>query len=541
MWRSLPAASSSRASTLATIVACGGSSAGNGDTPDGSAPVDPNHPDGSKPDDPIATDAGPDAPIKTFPEPTIVPGAADRFLLIGTVISPDDAFEGQVLVEGDVITCVSPGVTCAARPGASGATVIDTQGVISPGLVDTHNHILFDIFDDDDWKPAKVYDNHDDWTKEPRYQAMLDVKQCLVNDSQGKPAWCANTPYGNTAGSLRCEIDKYGELKGLVGGATSIVGLPGLSSACFGSLARSIDVAQNGLGTDNVQTSALFPPSKSSADGVCANFTSGKTNSYLIHCGEGLDDNSKAEFGKLGTVSTEPECLYAPQTAVTHGIGISQEQFTMMGQKGMKLVWSPRSNDSLYQATTDIPMALDAGVLVAIGADWSMGGSQNLIDEMRFAKKWSDDHWAGRLKSKDVVLMATRNGAQVMGLDGVIGVLKEGAKADITVFGADRTAPYDGILASRAQDVRLVMVGGVALYGNKSIAAAGPAAPGCETIDVCGSPKFLCVATTGAAPKLDQTLATIKSTIDAALTASDQQTADDGWNFAPVAPLVSCK
>ena len=207
-----------------------------------------------------------------------------------------------------------------------GATVIDTHGVIAPGIIDTHNHILFDIFDDDDWTPSKLYTNHDDWTSEARYAAMLDVKQCLVNDSQGKPTWCANTPYGTAAGSLRCEFDKFGELKGLIAGTTSIVGLPGTSSACFGSLARSIDVAQNGLGIDAIQTSAIFPPSKTSADGVCANFASGTTKAYLIHCGEGTDAKALAEFATLARVTTTPGCLLAPQTTITHGTAFTRDR-----------------------------------------------------------------------------------------------------------------------------------------------------------------------------------------------------------------------
>src|SRR5277367_4318427 len=137
---------------------------------------------------PSDTFAGPDAGA-----PSITPGAPDRFLLTGMIVTPDNAFAGQVLVEQAKITCVD--VSCAAMPGAAGATLIDTQGIIAPGTIDTHNHILFDIFDNSDWFPAQLYQDHDQWTTEPKYGAMLDVKQCLVDDSQGKPDWCAMTAY----------------------------------------------------------------------------------------------------------------------------------------------------------------------------------------------------------------------------------------------------------------------------------------------------------------------------------------------------------
>ena len=485
-------------------------------------------------------DAPPDAPTDAPPvaEPTITVGAADRILLLGTIVTPATIVDGQVLVEGNLITCVASGTTCAAMPGAAGATIIDTKGVIAPGLIDAHNHILFDIFDDTDWLPSQVYQNHDQWPNEPRYQAMLDVKQCLVNDSQGKPVWCAQTPYGTTAGSLRCEADKFGELKGLVAGTTSIVGLAGIGAGCFSSLARSIDQSQNGLGQDKIQTSALFPPSNPS--GVCANFASGTTDAYVVHVGEGTDARSLGEFARLGTATTPDGCLYAPQTAITHGTAFTSVEFMQMAQAGMKLIWSPHSNVSLYGQTADVPAALDAGVTIALAPDWSMGGSQNLLNELRFAAAWDDTHFADRLTSKDLVEMTTSHAAQALGVASMLGTLAPGYRADLAVFAGDVALPYDAILAARPKQVRLVMIDGVVLYGDSVLQAAGPVAPGCETLDVCGGAKFLCAATSATTNKLDQTYAQIVAALGQALTDADALTTADGFTFAPLAPLVNC-
>ncbi|MFO0667949.1 MAG: amidohydrolase family protein [Polyangiaceae bacterium] len=518
---------------LGAGAACGAPSAGLPPKPEGGAfDSDASAPDAKGPDG-----QAPDA--ETKPEdPTITPGAKDRMLLLGTVITETAPLEGAVLIEGENITCVDTVAKCSAMAGATGATVIDTKGIIAPGLIDTHNHILFDIFDDDDWKPAQLYQNHTEWTAEPRYQAMLDVKQCLVNDSQGKPPWCAQTPYGTAAGSLRCEVDKWGELKALIAGTTSVVGLPGTSSACFGTLARSIDVSQNGLGSDKVQTSALFPPSD--PNGVCTNYSDMDTHSFITHAGEGLDALSLGEFDKLRTMTTTEGCLYAPQTAITHGTAFTAAEYAIMAQTGMKLVWSPHSNVSLYGQTTDIPAALDAGVAVSLAPDWSMGGSQNMLDELRFADNWDNTHWNNRLSSKDLVTMSTLNPAKVLALETRIGKLAPGFLADIAVFTGDRTKPYDAIVAARPKNVRLVMIGGTVLYGDKVLESAGPAAPGCETIDICTVSKFLCVATTDTSNKFNQTYAEIKSRLSQALTDADALTTDDGYNFSPLTPLVIC-
>ncbi|HEX4516006.1 MAG TPA: amidohydrolase family protein, partial [Polyangiaceae bacterium] len=337
-----------------------------------------------------------------------------------------------------------------------------------------------------------------------------------------------------------CEMDKWGELKALIAGTTSMVGLPGTSAACFGSLTRSIDVVQNGLADDKIRTSATFPPSKATADSDCNAFTQGTADAFLIHCGEGTDQTSLNEFATLGSVSTTPGCLYAPQTTITHGVAFTQAEFQTMASKGMKLTWSPASNVALYGATADIPTALDAGVTIALAPDWSMGGSQNILDEMRFANQWDDAHWNNRLDAAALVKMTTTNAASVLGLPTTLGRIKAGMVADLVVVSGDTTKPYDAIVAATPAAVRLVMIGGEVLYGDADVGQSlGVSA--CETFDACGTPKFLCVARPGATTdKLDQTYAQIQAALEQGLEVADQQTTSDGFTFAPLTPLVKC-
>ena len=169
-----------------------------------------------------------------------------------------------------------------------------------------------------------------------------------------------------------------------------------------------------------------------------------------------------------------------------------------MKAKEMKLTWSPASNVALYGATTNIPLALDNGILVALAPDWSMGGSQNMLDELRFAKSYSDTKWGGRLKSQDLHTMATKNGAIILGVSDKLGTIKKGMLADIFAVRGARTAPYDTIVGASAKDVALTMVGGKVLYGDTSFRAVGSGGASCEDFDSCGTPKFLCVAVPGA-------------------------------------------
>ncbi len=136
--------------------------------------------------------------------------------------------------------------------------------------------------------------------------------------------------------------------------------------------------------------------------------------------------------------------------------------------------------------------------------------------------------------------MATENGAKVLAVDDKLGAIKEGLLADLVVFAGGAKDPYDAVVTATPKQVRLVMVGGVALYGDQEFKSLGPEKPGCEDLDICGKPKFLCVATTATADKLGQTFAEIKDALENAMVAADGATPNDGWSFAPLAPLVKC-
>jgi cytosine/adenosine deaminase-related metal-dependent hydrolase len=482
--------------------------------------------------------SGPCDPVN--PAVLVKKGDADKVLLKGMIVTPDLAFAGEVLVVGDTITCAA--ASCSAAAGAATASVVDTQGIIFPGLIDTHNHILFDIFNEDDWAPTQSYSNHNQWGASPRYKALVDAKQWLnseIDETVG------GVVYSSDVG---CELDKYGELKGLIAGTTSILtsATPG-NKGCYASLARTIDQTPNGLPTDKIQTATLFP-STAAADGVCTNQSTNKTDAYVIHIAEGIDATALKEFATLNTISTVDGCLFNPKTTIIHGAALGDAELTQMATAGMSLVWSPQSNVFLYgagtvlTATANIPLAMSKGINVALGPDWSIGGSQNILDELRFADKVDNTAWGNKITPQDLVKMVTINAAKALGLDTQIGSIAVGKKADLMIIGGDTTMPYDALLAARPADVRLVMVGGAVLYGDKVLQPISQAAPACEDLDICCQSKFVCVAAPGgtAANKLGQSLADIEMSLNTNLTQFDSFDLTQ-WDFMPLAPLVKCQ
>jgi cytosine/adenosine deaminase-related metal-dependent hydrolase len=273
----------------------------------------------------------------------------------------------------------------------------------------------------------------------------------------------------------------------------------------------------------------------------------GQTEAYVIHIAEGTDQTALNEFTKLGTVTTTDGCLYAPQTTIVHGVALGATEMDLMALHGMSLVWSPRSNVFLYgagsdlSATADVPALLSRGINVALAPDWSIGGSQNLLDELRFAHRVDDAVFGGKLTPQMLVQMVTVNAAKALGLEATLGSLEVGKKADVMVIGAGTCAPYDALLAATPADVRLVLVGGAALYGDPALRALGAASPGCEDLDVCTTPKFACVAAAGgtATNKFGQTFTDIQGALTQALSDYDAL-ALTTWKFSPITPLVRC-
>ncbi len=89
--------------------------------------------------------------------------------------------------------------------------------------------------------------------------------------------------------------------------------------------------------------------------------------------------------------------------------------------------------------------------------------------------------------------------------------------------------------------MELVLVGGVALYGDVNLEPLGPVLPGCENLAICGESKFLCAAEASGtmANKLGQTFSEIVATLTTELQKYDDL-ALTPWKFSPLAPLVSC-
>jgi 5-methylthioadenosine/S-adenosylhomocysteine deaminase len=97
-----------------------------------------------------------------------------------------------------------------------------------------------------------------------------------------------------------------------------------------------------------------------------------------------------------------------------------------------------------------------------------------MFDEMRLAATLqAERHGPGSLTAREVLLMATRGGAQALGLDDQVGAIAPGKRADLILVRADAphlapgTDPWSTLVyAARGTDVLMTMVDGHVLVEN---------------------------------------------------------------------------
>ena len=155
--------------------------------------------------------------------------------------------------------------------------------------------------------------------------------------------------------------------------------------------------------------------------------------------------------------------------------GLDDAEIRLMKRADAALVHCPGSNLKLGSGIADVRAWKRAGVRCALGSDGA--ACNNRLDtfaELGLAAglarvKHRDDPLAAR----DIVALATCDGAAALGLGERIGSLEPGKQADVIVVGADQPhhAPlperdvYTTLVhATRAADVRLTMVDGRVLY-----------------------------------------------------------------------------
>ena len=164
--------------------------------------------------------------------------------------------------------------------------------------------------------------------------------------------------------------------------------------------------------------------------------------------------------------------LATPHLCAAHCVWVNDDEQALIAERGVKVMHCPGSNLKLGSGIAPVVEMRARGISVSLGAD---GGACNnrldMFDEMRLAATLQAMRRVpGALSARDVLWMATREGAHALELDAEIGSIERGKRADLIVVDRDRphlqpdTDPWSTIVyAARGSDVRMTMIDGEVL------------------------------------------------------------------------------
>jgi 5-methylthioadenosine/S-adenosylhomocysteine deaminase len=164
--------------------------------------------------------------------------------------------------------------------------------------------------------------------------------------------------------------------------------------------------------------------------------------------------------------------LATARLCAAHCVYVEESEIDVLATTGVKVMHCPGSNLKLGSGVAPVREMIAKGVCVSLGADGAACNNHlDMFGEMRLAATLqATRHAPGALTAKQVVWMATRNGARTLGLEHEIGSIEIGRRADLILV--DITGPhlqpgpdpYSTVAyAARPHDVRLTMVDGEVL------------------------------------------------------------------------------
>lgn len=369
-----------------------------------------------------------------------------KMALGGDLIAMDDTLnvtrDGRLYIDKGAIVAIRR-ATDPAPGGFENVSVLNTGGTVFPGLIELHNHIAYNALRL--WQIPKKYTNRDQWSGIPEYRKLVSGPMTVLGKSP----------------DLLPPLIRYVEAKCLISGVTTTQGIALFSNAGIRRFYRGIVRNVEETEDENLAEAEtrIADVEAQSAQKFVARLK--RETCFLLHLSEGVDARAREHFLALNFAPNE--WAITPSLAGIHCAALKPEDFTILGKLGGAMVWSPLSNMLLYGGTANVAAAIAGGVRIGIGSDWSPSGSKNLLGEIKVA--WLVAQEIGGVAKQDIIAMATRTAAEILGWGSVLGTIEGGKRADVIVLGGTSEDPYDQLIRAKEIDITLVVINGVPRYG----------------------------------------------------------------------------
>ncbi len=185
--------------------------------------------------------------------------------------------------------------------------------------------------------------------------------------------------------------------------------------------------------------------------------------------------DSLKQYDKSPTERLEALGVFQAKTVVAHGVHLRDSDVQILAEHGVGLAHCPTSNLKLGSGIAPVTRYRERGVRVGIGTDGAASNNNlDMLEELRLAALLAKRENPTALPAAEALQMATLEGAQALGLEGV-GRLAEGSQADIILV--DMSGAHwqghnpvsDLVYAAQASDVTTVIVAGRVVMKDREI------------------------------------------------------------------------
>jgi 5-methylthioadenosine/S-adenosylhomocysteine deaminase len=146
---------------------------------------------------------------------------------------------------------------------------------------------------------------------------------------------------------------------------------------------------------------------------------------------------SEDKFGKKPFEVLADAGLLGPNLQVAHCVWVSGKEIELISKSDVKVVHNPVANMYLASGIAPIPYMISRGITVCLGTDGpASNNNQDMLTTMKFAACLHKVHSldASCISAKQVLKMATIDGAKALLMEREVGSLEVGKKADVTII-----------------------------------------------------------------------------------------------------------
>jgi 5-methylthioadenosine/S-adenosylhomocysteine deaminase len=380
--------------------------------------------------------------------------------------------KGWVHVEGEIVKAVGAG----EAPEVAGAEVVDAGGdLVMPGMVNPHCHMAMTLF-------RGLGEDVDDRL----YRYILPLERKFVRPEAVR-AGTALAALELIEGGVTSVADMYyfetevarvvakAGIRGVLGQTIADFDPPDHKSADEGFALTEALVAEfsgHGRVTPSIAPHAPYSTGMATMERIARWADDHPDVPVQMHLAESDAEMEWAQktHGMRPVEVVEKAGLLRKGLICAHCLHVDASDIERMVHAEVCVAHNARSNGKAGRGIAPVEAMRKAGIPVGISTDGAMSGNTlDLFSQFApvsmFAKLLG--HSRKPMASVDVVRMATRDGAKVLGLDAKVGSLEPGKQADLirVSLSSPRQQPiYDIystlVFATMPTDVRDVMVGG---------------------------------------------------------------------------------